>query len=61
MKTNLIDELAKVKAVFQQRAILAALGVSPANSISLENELPCGCHDDPKYGHVVMAGCEVHD
>jgi len=25
------------------------------------NEQPCGCHDDPIFGHVVMAGCRLHD
>lgn len=29
--------------------------------VELLNELPCGCHDDPTYGHVIMAGCKLHD
>lgn len=27
----------------------------------LLNEQPCGCHDDPRFGHVVMGGCPLHD
>jgi len=27
----------------------------------LLNEQPCGCHDDPKFGHVIMAGRAEHD
>lgn len=27
----------------------------------LKNELSCGCHVDPQFGAVVVAGCHVHD
>jgi hypothetical protein len=27
----------------------------------LLKQQPCGCHDDPTYGHVVMARCPLHD
>lgn len=58
MTNNLIAELTRVKAIFQQRAICAVMGIKVEK---IDNELPCGCHDHPKYGHVIMAGCELHD
>lgn len=58
MSKELIAELTKAKVLFQQRAICAALGIKAE---PIQNELPCGCHDHPKYGHVIMAGCELHD
>lgn len=39
---RLIVELAKVKAIFQQRAILAAMDVKVSNSTGLEK---CKCVD----------------
>lgn len=24
-------------------------------------DISCACHDHPKYGHVIAAGCEQHD
>lgn len=39
--TELIVELAKVKAIFQQRAICAAMGINLSNSTPLEYCIHC--------------------
>lgn len=35
--------------------------VKAAEAPMMLNEQPCGCHDDPTYGHVIMGGCPLHD
>lgn len=50
MTNNILADLAKAKATFQQRAILAALGVTPANSTPLENEeMPGSLNNLPPF------------
>ncbi len=44
------------QVVFLCKQLVASLTAPP-----MLNEQPCGCHDDPVYGHVIMAGCPEHD
>lgn len=45
MTTNLLTDLARVKAIFQQRAILAAIGVDPDTDVAVKQCPNCGDHD----------------
>lgn len=63
MSDDLIVELAKVKAIFQQRAICDAMGITPehlnlSNSTSLEY---CGhCQEQHEDGAVFCDICGDH-
>ena len=51
-KTGLIDELSKVKAMFQQRAILAAMGEEhPRNQCPV-----CGDYHAGEAPHICQTG-----
>ena len=38
--------------------LIRAIGRQPQ---PLLGEQSCGCHDDPIYGHAIMARCPLHD
>ncbi len=59
MNTHLIVELSKVKAIFQQRAILSAMGVTQRDLVEPELER-CDICGDVHEGEVPRE-CEIGD
>jgi len=59
MSPELIDELAKVKAIFQQRAILSAMGVVQRDLVEPELERCDICGD--YHGGEMPRECQTGD
>lgn len=63
--SGMIVELAKAKAIFQQRAILAAMGVQPERvALTLSNSTPleycCHCQERHEDGELFCDICGDH-
>jgi hypothetical protein len=61
VKRKTQKQVAEMKKYNESLQELLRNAGSRAKATPILNEQPCGCHDDPTYGHVIMAGCPLHD